>query len=86
MRGAQAGKWWINVVKHAASEDDRGQMGLDGSCPRLIAVTAALWRVMPRAGEPNCNRSGFGSGRCQPTPCDLGTFFILSGFHMLFKL
>ena len=51
MRGAQAGKWWIHVVKHAASEDSRGQMGLDASCPRLIAVLLLCGERCPEQGS-----------------------------------
>lgn len=85
MRGAQAGKWWIHVVKHAASEDSRGQMGLDASCPRLIAVLLLCGERCPEQGSQIATDQGLDLGIANQ-PCDLGTFFMLSGFHMLFKL
>ena len=85
MRGAQAWEWWIHVAKHAASEDGRGQVGLDGSCPRIIAVLLLCGAQCPEQGSQIATDQGLDLGAANQ-PCDLGTFFILSGFHMLFKL
>lgn len=73
------------MVQDAASEDSRGQMGLGGSGSRLSAVLPFCGARGPEQESQIATGQGLDLGAANQ-PCDLGAFFILSGFHMLFKL
>lgn len=73
------------MVKDAASEDSRGQMGLGGSGPSLTAVLLFCGARGPEQGSQTATDQSLDLGAANQ-PCDPGAFFILSGFHMLFKL
>lgn len=64
----------------------RGEHGADGpgwSMSQAHHCSTAFWSTMPRAGPPNCNRLRLDLGAAKQ-PCNLGTFLILSGLHVLF--
>lgn len=71
--------------RHLASEESRGQMGLNGLCPKLIIILLVCAVQCPERGCQVATDLGLDLGFAK-RPCDLGIFCVLSGTYILFKL